>query len=110
MRLGKEPPVRGTVIELGRRDYLVYTRGYIPFLRAYPGMRIPNPLEVVEHHGDSSAEKVCAEILALTKLNWNTCAFASADPVTIAFSKQVATIIKELPDDIQPLTKYRFYM
>jgi hypothetical protein len=110
LRLGKEPPIRGTVIELGRRDYLVYTRGCIPFLRSYPGMRIPNPLEVVEHHGDSSAEKVCAEILALTKLNWNTCAFASADPVTIAFSRNVATIIKELPNDIEPLTKYRFYM
>ena len=110
LRLGHEPPVRGTVIELGRRDYLIYTRGYIPYLRIYPGMRIPNPLEVVEHYGDSSAEKVCAEILALTKLNWNTCAFASADPVTIAFSKQVATIIKELPADIQPLTKYMYYM
>ena len=110
LRLGEQPPIRGTVIELGRRDYLIYTHGYIPYLRVYPGMRIPNPLEVVEHYGDSSAERVCAEILALTKLNWNTCAFASSDPVTIAFSRQVATIIKELPNDIQPLTKYRFYM
>ena len=110
LRLGTHPPVRGTVIELGRRNYLVYTRGYIPFLRMYPGMRIPNPLEVVEHFGDSSAEKVCTEILALTKLNWNTCAFASADPVTIAFSKQVATIIKELPEGVELLTKYRYYM
>lgn len=110
LRLGHEPPVRGTVVELGRRDYLVYTRGYVPFLRVYPGMRIPNPLEVVEHHGDSAAEKVCSEILSLTKLNWNTCAFASADPVTIAFSRQVATIIKELPEGIEPLTKYRFYI
>lgn len=110
LRLGLHPPVRGTVIELGKRNYLVYTRGYIPFLRMYPGMRIPNPLEVVEHFGDSSAEKVCTEILALTKLNWNTCAFASADPVTVAFSKQVATIIKELPDGVELLTKYRYFM
>jgi len=110
MRLGSQPPVRGTVIELGKRNYLVYTRGYIPFLRTYPGMRIPNPLEVVEHLGDSSAEKVCTELLALTKLNWNTCAFASADPVTIAFSRQVATIIKELPEGVELLTKYRHFM
>lgn len=110
LRLGKEPPVRGTVVQLAKRNYLIYTQGYVPFLRQYPGPRIPNPLEVVEHHGDSSAERVCSEILALTKLNWNTCKFASAEPITIAFSRQVATIIKEMPDDVEPSTKYRFYM
>jgi hypothetical protein len=76
----------------------------------YPGMRIPNPLEIVEHYGDTSAERVCSEILALTKLNWNSCAFASADPVTIGFSKQVATILKELPEGTEPLERYRFYI
>ena len=110
LRLGHEPPVRGTMIELGRRNYLVYTRGYIPFLRVYPGTRIPNPLEVVEHHGDSAADTVCSEILALTKLNWNTCAFASGDPVTIAFSRQVGTILKALPEGTDPLTRYKYYM
>lgn len=110
LRLGKEPPVRGTVIELGNRDYLVFTQGYVPFIRQYPGMRVPNPLEIVEHYGDSSAERVCTEILALTKLNWNTCKFASGDPITTSFSQQVATIIKELPEDVRPATKYRFYM
>ena len=110
LRLGKEPPIRGTVIQLGQRNYLVYTQGYIPFLRQYPGMRIPNPLEVVEHHGDSSAERVCSEILALTKLNWNTCKFASSDPITVSFSRQVGTIIKELPEGVEPSTKYRHYM
>jgi hypothetical protein len=79
-------------------------------MRQYPGPRIPNPLEIVEHHGDSSAERVCREVLALTKLNWNTCKFSSADPITTLFSKQVATIIKELPAGVEPATKYRFYM
>lgn len=109
-RLGAEPPVRGTVVQLGPRNYLVFTRGYVPFLRAYPGLRVPNPLEVVEHFGDSSADRVCSEILALTKLNWNTSAFASADPITIGFSREVAKIIKELPDGVPPHFKYRYYM
>jgi hypothetical protein len=30
--------------------------------------------------------------------------------VTIAFSKQVATIIKELPEGVELLKKYRYYM
>jgi hypothetical protein len=42
LRLGHEPPIRGTMIQLGRRDFLLYTTGYVPFLRVYPGMRVPN--------------------------------------------------------------------
>lgn len=112
LRLGHEPPLRGTVIQLARRNYLLYTRGYVPYLRAYPGMRVPNPIEIAEHHGDSSADKVCSEILALTKLNWNNCGFASRDPITIAFSRQVGRILTELPAvGIEaPLTKYKYYM
>jgi len=109
-RLGAEPPVRGTVVELARRNYLVFTRGYVPFLRAYPGLRVPNPIEVLEHFGDSASDRVCSEILALTKLNWNSSAFASADPITIGFSREVARIIKELPDGVVPQFKYKYYM
>lgn len=109
LRLGHEPPIRGTVVQLAKRNYLVYTHGYVPFLRAYPGMRIPNPLEVVEHWGDSSADKVCSELLALTKLNWNTCSYGSGDPITIAFSKQVARILTEIKGG-KILSKYRFFM
>jgi hypothetical protein len=88
-----------------RRNYLIYTRDYIPFLRAYPGVRIPNPLEVVEYIGDSSADKICSEILALTKLNWNNRGFASGSPITMAFSKQVGRILTERSTDIAPQTK-----
>jgi hypothetical protein len=110
LRLGHEPPIRGTVVQLGSRNYLIYSRGYIPFYKMYPGQRIPNPIEVVEHHGDSSPDKVCSEILALTKLNWNSCSYGSAFPITIAFAKQVATIMKEMPNDVEPETKYRYFM
>ncbi len=110
MRVGKRPPLRGTVIQLGRGNYLVYCNGYIPYLRSYPGKRIPRPLEVIEHYGDSPAVTVCQEILALTKLNWNTCAFGSGIPITIRFARDVGKILSELPEDVQPETKYKFYM
>lgn len=110
MRMGKEPPLRGTVAELGRRDYAVFTIGYVPYVRAYPGMRIPSPIEICEHHGDSDAEKVCSEVIALTKLNWNNCRLATRDPITIAFSKKVASILREFGDNEPPENKYRFFM
>lgn len=110
LRLGHEPPIRGTMIQVGRRDFLLYTTGYVPFLRVYPGMRVPNPLEVIEHHGTTAPDTLCSEILALTKLNWNSCSFAGGDPVTLDFSRKVSSVLRELPLDITPLTQYRYYI
>jgi hypothetical protein len=110
LRIGKKPPLRGTVIQLGRRNYLIYCNGYVPYLRAYPGKYIPRPLEVVEHEGHSPAVTVCQEILSLTKLNWNSCAFGSGIPITIRFARDVGKILAELPPNVQPETKYKFYM
>jgi hypothetical protein len=49
-------------------------------------------------------------ILALTKLNWKNCGFASGSPITTALSKQVAKILTELPAGQPGETKYRFFM
>jgi hypothetical protein len=110
MRLGKEPPARGTVVDLARRHHVIFTVGYVPYYRAYPGMRIPNPVEIVEHHGDSPTEQICSEVMALTKLNWNSSSFASSEPITILFARTVGRILAELPSDVTAQTKYRFYM
>ncbi len=109
-RLGKEPPARGTVINLARRHHAIFTVGYVPYYRTYPGMRIPNPVEIVEHHGDSPTEQVCSEVMALTKLNWNSSSFASSEPITILFARTVGRILAELPPEVTAQTKYRFYM
>lgn len=112
MRAGKRPVLRGTIVVLGRGNYLIYANGYIPYLRAYPSKRIPRPIEIVEHHGDAQPLVVCSEILSLTKLNWNSCWFGSSSPITIRFSREVGRVLAELPKDgsIVPHTKYKYYM
>ena len=110
MRIGRRPPLRGTVVLLGEGNYLLFGNGYIPYLRAYPGRRVPRPLEIVEHHGVSTAQTVCQEVLALTKLNWNNCAFGSSVPITIRFARDVGKILTELPKGSPLETKYKFYM
>jgi len=110
MRLGREPPLRGTVISLAPRHHVVFTMGYVPYFRSYPGMRIPTPIEIVEHHGDSPAEQVCREIMALTKVNWNSCSFACSEPITLQFARTVGRILAEIPSGVVPQTKYKFYM
>jgi hypothetical protein len=109
MRPGSKPVLRGTAINFGQKKGLVYTTGYIPFLRCYPGFRIPQPLEVTENWGSLSFHEVAADLLRLTKLNWNTAAFCCVDPITIAFSRRIGEILKIARTD-NPSRFYRHYM
>ena len=83
-------------------------------MRTYPGSRVPEPL-LITRIGDSELFEVCKEIVGLTKLNWNTTAFATVLPITLAFAKKVGAVLSELdPNELDP-TKglpdhYRFYM
>ena len=109
-RTGDYPPVRGTFVKFSDTNLLLYTNGYIPYLRTYPGARVPKPLEILEHHGDSPWNIILQEIMALTKMNWNTADFACSDPVTIAFSRRIGQILAELPAGLPMSQEYRFYM
>lgn len=110
LRQGDYPPLRGTWVRFDEQDYLLYTQGYVPYLRTYPGMRSPQPQEIVEHHGTSPMDMVLREILALTKLNWNSADFSVSEPITLAFSRRVGEILAEMPTTINPQEEYRFYM
>jgi hypothetical protein len=109
-RPGNFPPLRGTYVKLEDTNFLLYLLGYIPYLRTYPGPRSPQPIEILEHYGDSPWDTVLTEILALTKMNWNTADFACGKPVTLAFSQRVGQILAELPKNRKPKEEYRFYM
>jgi hypothetical protein len=65
---------------------------------------------MLEHHGDTPAEVLLAEILGLSKLNWNTADFSCDEPMTLAFADRVGEILAELLTDVQPHADYRFYM
>jgi hypothetical protein len=110
VRHGQYPPLRGTWVRFADDDLLLYTKGYVPILRTYPGARVPQPIEVLEHHGVTAPDEVLAEILGLTKLNWNTADFSCEEPMTLAFARRVGEILAELPPGVIPQTDYRFYM
>lgn len=109
-RDGKYAPIRGSVMEIQENDYVVYTRGYVPYLKTYPGLRVPNPVEVLEHHGDSSPQTVTKEILSLTKLNWNSADFSCADPVTLKFAREVGSVLAYIPEHDTPKSEHLYYM
>jgi hypothetical protein len=109
-RRGEYPPLRGTYVKLSDSELLLYTVGYVPYLRTYPGARVPRPLEIVEHHGDSPWNVVLEEVLSLTKMNWNTAAFFCSEPITVAFSRKVGQVLAELGPKQPMRPEYRFYM
>jgi len=107
---GIYPPIRGTVIQLGKKDYALFTKGWIPYYGTYPGLRVPIPLEIVEHYGDSPIETICKEIFALTKMSWNSADFCISEPITLAYSRGVGKILAYVPEGVVPRPEYRFYM
>jgi len=109
LRPGNKATLRGTVIDFGQKSGLVYTMGYVPFLRCYSGFRIPQPLEILENWGSISFRETSEDILRLTKLNWNTSAFNCRDPITLAFARRVGEILK-IAKGKEPALYYRFYM
>lgn len=109
VRSGQYPVLRGTMVQLTDNKCLLFTSGYIPRVRTYPGHRIPKPL-LITHYGDSEMKEVCKEIMGLTKLNWNTTAFSTYFPISLEFSQKVGRVLSELPEGRLLQNHYRFYM
>lgn len=111
-RQSQYPVMRGTMIlSNNHKKAILYTFGYIPTLRTYPGMRTPIPIEVRQFTGNSEMNIICNEILTLTRLDWNNIKFCQRLPVTIAFSKKVGDILSERrARDIDIKEHYRYYM
>ncbi len=110
LRAGLYPPLRGTAFRIGETDYL-YTTGYVPALEGYPHGHVPSPLQLTDHIGsDSSPDHLLKEILALTKMNWNSTDLGGHKPITLRFSEWVGDILREVPDDEEPHPSFRFYM
>lgn len=115
LRSGTHPPLRGTYVKLSDRETLLFTVGYVPEFRQYPGAKNPEPVLLRHDQGDSARETICEEIMALTKLNWNSCAYAAKQPITTLFADAVGAIMGEYlaipePERGKLQTKYRFFM
>lgn len=109
MREGDYPPLRGSVMELGR-DTMLYTRGSVPFFKTYPGMRVPRPLMLRPHLQDTTSQELAAETLALTKMNWNSTQFDGASPITLQAARRVGRILKHVPQGFEAQGDYRYYI
>lgn len=108
-RDGNYPVLRGTFIDL-RGKGLLYTRGSVPYYGTYPGLRVPRPLLLVPHeNSDSAIAKVAEEVLALTKVNWNSTQFDQKLPAPIKAAREVGRILKHIEFGVQVSPDFRRY-
>jgi hypothetical protein len=104
------PPLRGTRLSLDDETDLLYTRGSVDFYRMYPGMYVPSPILVRFHSREATAHRLTAEILALTKMNWNNTSFDGRLPITLRAARQVRDILRHVDSDGAVQTRYAYYM
>jgi len=109
-RNGEKAVLRGTCVQLGSESFLVYTKGYVPYQRSYLGPRVPRPLEISEHHGDTSLDEIAKEMIALSRLDWNTTDYCCYWPITLKFARKVGDILGQIPRGKEIKQQYRFYM
>jgi hypothetical protein len=108
-RDGNYPVLRGTFVDLKGKG-LLYTRGSVPYYGTYPGLRVPRPLLLVPHESsDSTLPKLAEEVLALTKVNWNTTQFDQKLPAPIKAAREVGRILKHIEYGIPTSPDFRKY-
>jgi hypothetical protein len=104
----EEETWRGTLCNIGEESYL-FTSGYISWWDEYPGPHIPAPLEIGSC-GSTDIRERAREVLALTKMNWNSSEGLGRFPITVSFARRVGMLMTELPENQIPNPSYRFYM
>ncbi len=99
LRDGNYPVMRGTFVELDGKG-LLYTNGSIPYYGTYPGMYDPRPLLLCPYKGsDSTISQIASEVLALTKINWNSTQMNQKLPIPIRAARAVGEVLKYVSDE-----------
>jgi hypothetical protein len=91
------PVRRGSVVRLDEFSALLWVHGVTSAisrgLRYYQGKRrIPAPLVLRRHCGQSDLRQLAEEILGLSKMNWNTFDLYTKLPATVQSCNEIARI------------------
>ena len=109
-REGSRVVLRGSFWQLDQRKGYLWAAGFKPHLSTYDGWEIPNPLRVEIQQGNADISLVVKDILALTKLNYNSCKLGDSEPVTVRFSDAVGEILVSNPGVTDRSPNFKFYI
>jgi hypothetical protein len=109
------PVQRGSLLSLTPKDALLWTHGSVAGVSKYPNYfqgakSTPRPLKLVRHAGHGTWDAAASAVLALTKMDWNNDALYDALPVTLAYAKVLARVVKRMPVLGNKPYAFRFFM
>jgi hypothetical protein len=99
--VARYPLIRGTYLPVGGREVLLWVQGDAPDAvagRHYfkEGKGIPSPLLLHRFAGHGGWDATCADIMGLSKMNWNSDSLYDRLPVTLAFAQKLASVVKRM--------------
>ena len=109
-RRGSHPVLRGLAYVQDDQTAYLWTSGFSPRIQTYDGKEVPRPLLIDVCRGEANIETVLADIMALTKLHYNTCKFGSGSPVTLRFADAVGEILTAGPLDTDAPLSFKYYI
>ena len=109
------PVARGTTIGISPREAILWTHGDVQGVSTrgsyFKGARsTPSPLRLVRHAGHGPWDDTVRAILGLTKMNWNNDSLYDTLPVTMAYAKVLARVVKRMPSLTRTPYQFRFFM
>ena len=109
------PVARGTLINLGPKDILLWTHGNVQGIDSrgsfYQGGKgTPKPVRLVRHAGHGPWDETASAILGLSKMNWNNDSLYDRLPVTISYAKVLSRVMKRMPSLRRTPYQFRFFM
>jgi hypothetical protein len=106
---------RGTLQQFDGNSGLLWTRGpsrvgndgqfYSP-----DGKSLPRPIAFTRYTGDGDLNLLAADILALTKLDWNNDSPYNSLPVTLGYAQKLAEVISNVPKLDDNVYQYRLFL
>ena len=102
--------MRGIAVIINQKEAFLFTRGFVPRLNTSMSMEIPNSLHIKVVRGDVDIEIVLKDIMALTKVNYNTCLYGDGKPVTLRFSDTIGSILTATGNWKEERRQFRFYI
>ncbi len=109
------PCERGSALQLDGVEVLLWTQGNAPdaaggknFFKE--GKGTPHPILLRRFAGQGSLVEACAEVLGLTKMNWNNDSLYDRLPVTMGFAQTLARTVKRMPALGPTPYQFRFFM
>jgi hypothetical protein len=106
---------RGTLQQFDGSSGLLWTRGpsQVGIKGEYfspDGKSLPRPIAFTRYSGDGDLDLLAADILALTKLDWNNDSPYNPLPVTLGYAQKLAEVVSNVPNLDDNVYQYRLFL